>query len=275
MIALDDEIWKELDSSGEIPKQVAILKDDFNHDLKDELFYYELCDQYYIPPVSFAVVPHLVELAVSHGDRERSEIVTLCGLIQACGEIEKLPDGKKVLVGLNKLPLSLFIIDKITREYFESVETLKPLCLKLLENRELSHEDRLYLFFSLLAFHGQEQISYVLIINSTLDEFVLNCPDCEEEIILWPEDNKMVAYKEDAVFNKKAEKFYFAPAEINWKNWNGEFSDEQKAKWMMFLAEKYDLEPLKNIIPYLFSEILCPHCQESINILESLIDYNF
>lgn len=75
----------------------------------------------------------------------------------------------------------------------------------------------------------------------------------------------------DTVFNKNAERFEITPIEIDWKSWNREYSDEQKTKWMMFLAEKYSIEPLKYQIPYLFSDMICPHCGHFVNIINSLV----
>lgn len=276
MLTLTDEYWNELDDhTGQISEWLGIVKKDFNSDVKDELFYDALSEHYEISPAAFAAVPHLFEIAEINKDlNARTETISLCGFIHAFGKFENLPDGRRTISDLKKIPLGQSILERIQKEYFESVERLQKFSLNQLGKEENSPQNKIELFIALLAFCEQRKLSRIFYYFSAFDDYILSCPRCENETYLWAEDERIVAYKEDAVFNKKAEKFEVKPVEISRKNWNGEFSDEQPAEWILFLVEKHNIDPLKYQIPYLFSQIDCPHCGQSIKILENIFDYN-
>ncbi len=275
MLALDDERWSLLShaygNAADVPEMISELSEDFESGQENDFLYGYLCHQYSTYSATFAAVPHIVEIAFQpQSNANQIEIIIFCGLVHAFRNRDR-----RYEIASDDVNLVSKLKEEIEKFYLEAIIKITPLTEKLFDNDQLDNEDRKYLFFSFLAFHEQEELSQMFFQFSELEEFVLNCPNCVKEIYLWAEDEKLVAYKHDPVFIKKFKKepikFEVLPVEIDWKNWNGEYSGEQKAKWMMFLAEKYNIEPLKYQIPYLFSRMICPHCSHSINILDNLI----
>ena len=269
MLALDDKRWSLLShaygSADDVPEMILELQNNF---VCDDLFYGYLCHQYSTYSATFAAVPYIVEVAFQDNStlKIQAEIINFCGLVH----LSRIYDNRYKIDSTDEI-----LIDELNEmfetDYLSAIKKITPLAETILSEKDFGEEDKKYLFFSLLAFHGQEEIRRVLFRFIESEEFVFNCENCNNEIYLLSEDDKLVAYKEDTVFNKKAERFELSPIEFDWKNWNGEYSDEQKAKWMMFLAEKYSIEPLKYQIPYLFSDMNCPHCKQLVNILSSLV----
>lgn len=274
MFALDNKKWRLLNhaygKADDIPEMLLELEENFESEKADKLFYGYLCHQYSTYSATFAAVPHIKEIAFrgNSSSKIQADIIIFCGLVHA----SRNGDNRSRIASDDK-QLIAKLTEQIQAEYLKSIKKLVPLTEKLLNENRLNDEDKRLLFFSFLAFHGQEKLSRMFFTFCELDEFILNCLNCKNEIYLCAEESKMVAYKEDAVFIKSAEKFELLPIEICWKDWNGEFSNEQKAKWVLYLAEKYNIEPLKYQIPYLFNEMVCPHCSQSINILDSLVNF--
>jgi hypothetical protein len=276
MLALDDERWALLShaygKANDVPEMIPELRKNFESEQENDFFYGYLCHQNSTYSATFAAVPHIVEIAF----QPTLNAINQASIVIFCGDVHALRDyDRRYEIDSNDKNLVSRLAEEIESAYLKSIEKIKPLAEKLFGSEQLTDEYPKYLFFSFLAFHEQEKLSRMFFEFSELEEFVFNCQNCENEIYLWAEGKDLVAYKKDPVFikkfNKEAEKFELSPVEIDWKDWNGEYSDEQKVKWIMFLAEKYNIEPLKYQIPYLFSEMTCPHCRRSINIINNLV----
>ena len=276
MLALDDKRWALLyhayGKAGDIPGMILQLRENFGSERKNDLFYGNLCHQNSTYSATFAAVPHIVEIAFQPDSTAENQayIVIFCGSVHAYRLLCYYDSYEKSAAGDN-----FVLMEEIKNAYVQAIEKISPLAEKLLESEVLDEEYKRHLFFSFLAFHEQENLSRMFFEFSELDEFIFDCPYCENEIYLWAEDEILVAYKKDPVFikkfNQKAVKFELSPAMIDWKDWNGEYSEEQKAKWILFLAEKYDIKTLKYQIPYLFGEMTCPHCSQLVKIINSLV----
>jgi hypothetical protein len=276
MLALDDEKWSLLGhaygKADDIPEMILELREDFESERENGLFFSYLCHQNSTYSATFAAIPHIVEIAFQPNlnATNQFDIIIFCGSVHALRNHDR-----RYKIASDDQDLVAKLTQEIENAYLKAIGEIKPLAEKLFGNAELDDEDQKYLFFSFLAFHEQEKLSQMFFEFSELDEFVFNCQNCKNEIYLWAEDERLVAYKLDPVFVKnfdnEAIKFELLPVKIDWKDWNGEYSNEQKAKWMIFLVEKYHIEPLKQQLPYLFSQMLCPHCKQTINILDNLL----
>jgi hypothetical protein len=278
MLALDDKRWALLShaygNADYIPEMILQLLQDFESEQENDLFYGCLCHQYSTYSATFAAVPHIVEIAFRPRTKTKnqSDIVIFCGLVHAYRNYDRRYKINSVnhdfIAELNA---------QIETAYYAAIEKIKPLAENLFKENQVDGEVRRLLFFSFLAFQGQEKLSRMFFQYSDLDEFVFDCPNCENEIYLWAEGKELVAFKQDPIFirkfNKEPVKFDLSPAKIEWKDWNGEFSDEEKAKWILQFAEKYNIEMLKHQLPYLFSQMFCPHCNHLINIVNSLENF--
>ena len=272
MLALDDKRWSLLShaygSADDIPELILELQNNFDSESENGLFYGALCHQYSTYSATFAAVPYIVKVALQENStpENQAKIIIFCGLVHASRIYDKRykidSTDETLITELNEI---------IETDYLSAINKIIPLAETILSEKDFDVENKKYLFFSILALRGQEELSYMFFQFSELEEFVFSCENCKNDVYLLAEDSKLAVYKEDTVFNKNAERFELSPIEIDWKNWSDEYSNEQKAKWMMFLAEKYNIEPLKYQIPYLFSDMNCPHCGHFVNIINSLI----
>lgn len=272
MLALDDPHWKLLNhaygAAGDVPEILADLKKNYDRERADALFYGSLCHQYTVYAATFAAVPHVLEIASQENSlpETKANVVIFAGAVHAFRDYDN-----RARINSTDEALKAQLDEKIQFAYRAAIEKTKRLAENLLENSEnLDEENKNALFFPLLAFYGQENLSRIFFFFPSLDEFVFDCPHCANEIYLQPENERLVAYKEDTIFNRAAEKSEITPALIDPQTWNGEFSEAEREKWILAAAEKYSLEALKYQIPFLFGRMICPHCRQSVKIIEAL-----
>ncbi len=257
-------LWKKLEGpyggTEGLPSmlQQALTENDLEK--LQELFEEYLFHQNTIYSASYAAFPHMAAAIEQTEDVEfRKELFILCGLIEASRDEE--------LLSLDKC--SEAESEQIYREYMESVERLSALVPAILRQcsalQTENTDESVYLVAAGLALSRVQHTANMLLTFSSGDEYVVPCDNCSEESYLWTKEDdqsaKLYLYKHDPVFEPDQHGEAIQPATID---------PESSLYLVAELAGAANAKKLNAQLPYLASEMVCPHCQQRMEIWSSL-----
>lgn len=263
MLALTDERWILLShaygNAADVPAMLGELKRLEKIDtVEDDLFYAYLCHQDTTYTASYAAIPHIVDIALQENQILENQIALVC----FCGDVHASKNGgKEFYIDSDDENLVNDLNRLIEESYLKAIEKIKPLARRFLNDGILDEGYRAWVFAAFLAFEGFETLSIFLEGFGT--EIIFPCLHCENE-------NPVYLYGLRTKSGTDEHYFELNPAEIKLETSPVAPSKENAPEWILFYAEKYDVEPVKHQIPDLFGTMICPDCAKEFRIIDAL-----
>ncbi|SFF20942.1 hypothetical protein SAMN04487969_11843 [Paenibacillus algorifonticola] len=272
MLDLNSSIWSKLEGpygfADSVPEMLQQLTQNYDSEVKDELYWEQLYHQNTIYPCTYAAVPYLAEIARLSNDPEvKLDIYITCGLFEAnntCDLTSEMPAVFEELVP----DIDTNVRADIYLSYYDAIKRLGEMSEQVAAYAQPHKDDseKRYIAIADAAFHGERAAAGMLQTHSEGDEYVAACPACDNETFIWPDESgeKLVAYKADPVFNGKDAPAPIIPADPA-------SSEESSLRYVHSRAECLEDEQLKAQLPYLAGHMNCPACGEEFRIWEQLL----
>lgn len=273
MLQWDSEIWGMLrglyGSAAGAPIILRQLMEEYSQERMDELFYNYLFHQSTIYTASYAAVPYLAQLACTTSDPEaRKELYINCGVLEASREEREASPYPASWAELEDTGGSS-VCRKLYREYMDALSRLKELTASVFaytaEHTTDLSETR-YLLAADAAYRGETPLANMLMTYITGDEYLPECPNCGEEIIVWPGNDPasgvLVVYESDPVWNRNQEPHPIIPA------------DRLETEELRILDERAKAageQTLVRQLPYLAGTTDCLSCGKTIGLWSGLL----
>lgn len=272
MLALNSTIWAELEGpygiADSVPEMLQQLAQNYDSEVKDELYWEQLYHQNTIYACTYAAVPYLAEIALHSNDPEvKLDIYITCGLFEANNTCELTSEMPAVFEEL--VPdIDAKARADIYLSYYDAIKKFRKMSDQIADYAQPNKDDseKRYIAIADAAFYGERAAASMLQTHSIGDEYVAACPACEHETFIWPDESeeKLVAYKADPVFNDKDAPGPITPADPA-------SSAEVSLRYVHSRAERLGDEQLKVQLPYLAGHTNCPACGEKFPIWQQLL----
>ncbi|WP_338555565.1 hypothetical protein [Paenibacillus sp. KS-LC4] len=272
MLALNSSIWSELygpygfaDSVAEMLQQLAL---NYASEVKEELYWEQLYHQNTIYACTYAAVPYLAEIALHSNDPEvKLDIYISCGIFEASNTCELTSEMPAIFEKL--VPdIDAKVRADIYVSYYDAIRKFMDMSEQIADYAQSNKDDseKRYVVIADAAFHSERAAANMLQTHSIGDEYVAPCPACEHEVFIWPDEReeKLVAYKEDPVFNDKDAPAPIIPAAPA-------SSAEISLRYVHSRADRLGDEQLSAQLPYLAGHTNCPACGEKFHIWQQLL----
>ncbi|MBE1446765.1 hypothetical protein [Paenibacillus sp. OAS669] len=271
MLLLSDPRWQELrgpfGSSHRVPMLLSRLKEQYDPEVRDELYWEQLFHQNTIYSCTYAAVPHLFMLAQTSGHLETQlDIYISCGMFEANNPNE--PDCEiPAEFARDRIALEPEAAKEIYRAYREALAVLAGLGESLVSYVRTKETEKRYFLAASAAYAGFRDAASMLTVFPDGEEYVLGCPACGEDVYLWPDAQQsgpLLLYKEDPVFAPKKEglRIEVRPSEtIEELNWKHLYLQAKRIEDEAFLAQ----------LPWLAGESDCPHCGVPLRLWPALL----
>jgi hypothetical protein len=206
-----------------------------------------LCTQGRVFTASFALVPHLVAIAVATTDAElRAEILILVGSIRAS------PTE----------PSDLDLEADLEAAYEAALPRALRLALITLQ-QHIRPEAAVHLLEAAASLNGYMTPGRVL--SHFVDaEFCPPCPGCHRELYVWPDEVGLTTAAEDPVHVPTTRRVPVVPGPVA-----GSAHAEEYA-WLMRFAGPAALSLIGERLSYLFGTAVCPACGVSFSLIGEL-----
>lgn len=272
MLSLDSDVWERLSgpygSAKHVPGLLQQLEQEFGQEVFNDLFQEYLFHQNSIYTATYAVMPFLAHHACTTSDvAVRKELFIHCGIIEASRDEQHQTPYPSSWTELADVVGST-VCTQMYIEYIEAIDQLRSLTEQVLADAaELSTDDteKRYILIADAAFRKSYIVANMLMTFSEGDEYVAECPACENELYIWPDENHAVplkAYAEDPVFQPDQEAQAIIPAS-SWTDEETQVLAERTAR----IGE----QTLAAHLPYLAGNTTCPSCRENIAVWPALL----
>ncbi|MGE8380559.1 MAG: hypothetical protein ACN6PN_19475 [Sphingobacterium sp.] len=272
MLSLNDNIqWGKLGSpfgnSEEVPELIEKLIETAEIDLLVEITTEYITHQMSLYEVTFAAFPHLVTICENSHDKafQLETLLSTAVMLSEYGgdhEIDSIFANSKIQKDQ---------IDDLKSAFKTAFKKLKPLAHSLEEYvLQKDESERKYFLLTLAVAYECYFVASILWRYHENEEYECCCPNCDETLILWNEDNKLVLYKEDPVFIKEQEKFAVDPSSLSPLDFSETIFSDKNYEWLSYYIHSLDIIPLKTTINYLFGTTHCPYCKMEIGVFENI-----
>ncbi|GEM_PF-1974948 len=273
MVKLDEiKTWEKLNSpsvnSGKIPALIKELNIAYSSQILDELCWECIYHQNSLYEVTFAAVPYLIDFCESTNNKgHKLDLFLNLGVILC-----ELDRNENLLYDTFKnSKYDKETIKDIIETFKISFEKLKSIATSLfdfiIEKEEIKKR---YFLASLAVAHKNFKMAKVFSVYSENEEYICNCPKCNEEFYLWNVEEKLILYTDDPVFNKNQEEFLIQEKlQENIKS-SHIITENNNLEWLTFYIEKFNIFSLKSIVNYLFGEIDCPKCKSRFEVFDAI-----
>jgi hypothetical protein len=247
VIPLDSPRWSELSHAygdgSDLPEILGRLSDG-DVEAMDDLFG-SICHQGTTYTASYAAVPHLADIAGRTRDAGlRAQILVLIGSIAADTERPPIPDDVRVA-------------------YEAALPRALELALKTL-HEPLEPSDAVYLLATAATVDGRSVVGRVLT-GFVDEEFIAECPSCERELYLWPQEDGFTAAADDPVSAPKTPRTPIVPGP--------EPAHEADYQWLTRVGGAAALSFIDGRLPFLFGRGTCPACGAAFSLMDQLAAY--
>ncbi|WP_230658905.1 hypothetical protein [Psychrobacter sp. I-STPA10] len=276
MLPLDElQLWQKLDSAyGDaetLPELILTLTKTEDSDVADEIVWEIIYHQGSVYQSTLATVPYLVKIA-----QETTNVDLKMNLVLSLGTL---------LTGFDSTTdISVFFQDnseahnsnnnegstdkktqqQITTAFMQAIVDFKALVNDTFTMATaLDDVSKIYFLVSYLVSMGQHQAAALFNVCSDSDEFIVACPNCEQETYLWNEEDGLKVYKTDPVCTNID---YSTDIELSNSDSNSNLV------WLENAIDRIEIETLKPLMPYFKGSIICPHCQQSILVFHGLLN---
>ncbi|WP_338766293.1 hypothetical protein WAF17_03480 [Bernardetia sp. ABR2-2B] len=272
MIPLEEKYWKKFSnpygSSDELPALLQQLDNHFEQELFDTICWEYIYHQGSLYQSTIAAFPYLLKIITKEENRAiQLDAYTSLGVIIAVlyeNEVHLnsiIEDDNYKLD--NEIKQNLYISFK---ESYKSFFELLPQFID--EVKKIEEAEKRY-FLSLIALSKKSYfITDMLITFNGNDEYMSICPNCNSEFHLWNEEDKLNGYIKDPVFEKKQTPFVIIPKHIDRKK--ATIQSDNYQEWMVAYIDLLEIDSLKEIITFLFGDIICPTCKSKYYVFPSV-----
>ena len=275
MLKLTDiDTWTKLTSpfenSRNIPVLIEQLAKTYSEKTLDEICWKYIYHQQSLYEVTFATFPYLVDFCeTATGDSFKLKAFINLGLILS----ELDADDILLTKTFSNCKLDIDLTKGIIESFKVSFQKLKQIGKSLFETVVKSEENEKRCFLSAIAVaNGNFKVGKVFSTFMENDEYMCSCPECDTEFYLWNNEDKLVLYIEDPVFDKIQVGFPVVPKSSVDIQFSEIISSENNFEWLTFYINKLKIDSLKSIINDLFGEINCPECSKKFNIFNAIVD---
>lgn len=275
MLKWNSDVWGKLTGPYSSAENVSVLlqqlMQQYSQEIFDEIFQEYLYHQNTIYTATYAAMPFLAQIACSTSDAEvRKELFVNCGIIEASRygrNEEPFPESWAELAE----DVGSSVCTELYREYLEAIKKLKALTKEVFTytaRHSINETEKRFILVADAAYRGSYMLADMLMTFINCDEYVAVCPACENEIFIWPHEDKSVgieilqAYEQDPVFHTDQESHAIVPVTS--------FADEE-IRTLTERAEAIGEQTLVRHLYYLAGETLCPSCLEKISVWPSLL----
>ncbi len=272
MIPLEEKYWKNFSSpygdSSELPTLLKKLDSNYTEELSNEIFWEYIYHQNTLYQSTIASFPYLFKIIT----KEENKSIRLDGYISLGVIIAELDENEVYLN--NIIEDNTYKLDNQTKEvlyisFQKSYKEFKNLLPKLInEAKNLSEEEKRYFLAVIALCKGNSLIAKIFILFNGNDEYMSICPNCNSELYLWNEENRLNVYIEDPVFNKNQTPFEIIPKNIDRKK--ATIQSDNYQEWMIAYIDLLEIDSLKEIITFLFGDTICPNCKVKYSIFTSV-----
>lgn len=278
MLTLDDRAWKFLSGpygiDESLSEAIAELKSDYAKELLDDIVWERIYHQNTLYENTFAAIPHLLELA-ANGANPAMQADILCSLAVLIAEDVNPPLPDTVPQEFrNNTHLTPEQIGSIYHDYLQARQQLPALCEALIPEARLHMEEdeRNYFLAAMAVARGQSAFARVFIQYYGGEEYIAHCDACGMDTFVWPKEDQLLLYREDPVFHKEQEAMPITPHPDKTPAWDGvTITDENRYVWGYHFLSQLDMRTLKTHWPYLFGTARCPHCDQPLDVFESIL----
>ena len=275
MLKLTDiDSWTKLTSpyenSGGIPVLIEQLGNTYSGKTLDEICWEYIYHQQSLYEVTFATFPYLIGFCETTTDVSfKLKAFINLGLILS----ELDADDILLTQTFGNSRLDIDVIKALIESFKESFQKLKQIGKSLFETVVKRDESKKRCFLSAIAVANENfKVGKVFSTFMENNEYMCSCPECDTEFYLWNEDDRLVLYIDDPVFDKKQVGFPVVPKSSLDIKPSEIISSDNNIGWLTFYIDKLKIDSLKSIINYLFGEINCPECSEKFNIFNAIVD---
>ena len=273
MLNLTDlDRWSQLNSpfgnSEDVPTLINQLENTYSEEVLDEICWEYIYHQGSLYQVTFAALPYLIDICEKSANLNfKLKAFSNIGVI-----IAEL-DSEDILLTqtFEKSTLDKSIVSDIIETFKQSFQKLENIGLSLfkfiLEQDEI---EKRYFLITLAALNKKFKVAKVFLTFIYNDEYICVCPKCNNDLYLSNEDDTLVMYIDDPVFNTNQEKFLIQPRSST------QIIDEKNKlandfEFLTFYINKLKINSLEHIVNYLFSETKCPICETEFQIFEAIL----
>lgn len=259
--------WEKLESpfenAQEIPALIEQLTNSFSIDILNDICWEYIYHQNALYQSTIATVPYLVaicEKAEDHNYRMATFInlgAILCELDTEDLYLSQLFDDSDID------PETVKTIMASYRDAFKKLNGIGASLFDMVP--EMDEEDKRYFLAALATAHERYDIARVISTYSGNDEYMCSCPSCDSEFHLWNEQDKLVMYAQDPVFNKDQPGYPITPR-------SQDKPGDERFDWLVTQIDKLEIHSLKPIAGYLFGEARCPQCNTLFDIFPAVSD---
>lgn len=259
--------WEKLESpfenSQEIPTLIGRLTNSFSIEILNEICWEYIYHQNTLYEATIATVPHLVAICEKAEDRNY-RMATFINLGAILCELDA--DDLYLSQIYDDSKINPETVGTIMASYKAAFGKLNSIGLSLSDMvPEMDEEDKRYFLAALATANERFDIAKVICTYSGNDEYMCSCPSCDSEFHLWNEQNKLVIYAQDPVFNKNQPGYPVTPR-------SQDKPADDRFEWLMIHIDKLEIHSLKPIIGYLFGEAQCPQCNTAFGIFPAISD---
>jgi hypothetical protein len=244
MTAFESPRWSELKHAYGDAADVPELLDELCNGGAEAIgdLWSRLCHQGTVYSASYAALPRLADTAWRTPDVVlRTQILVLIGSIAASTDRAPMPDD-------------------LREEYQGAMPRALELALKTL-NEALDPDDAVYLLEAAASLDGRAGIGRVLS-GFVEDEFMVECPNCDRDLYLWPEEGHLTAAAEDPVVAPETPRTPIVPGP--------EPSHEGDYSWLLRVGGDAALSQIGGRLASLFGRGTCPACGGAFSVMNQL-----
>lgn len=272
MIPLEEKYWKEFSnpygSSDELPALLQQLDNRFEQKLFDVICWEYIYHQGSLYQATIAAFPYLLKVIIKEENRAiQLDAYTSLGVIIA--GLDENEVHLNSIIEDNNYKLDSQIKEDLYISFKKSCDKFFSLLPKFIDEvKEIAEDEKRYFLSVIALFKKSHFITDMLITFNGNDEYMSVCPNCNSEFHLWNEENKLNGYVKDPVFEKEQIPFEVIPKNIDRKK--ATIQSDNYQEWMVAYIDLLEIYSLKEIITFLFGDIVCPTCKSKYYVLSSV-----
>lgn len=262
-----NDIWKSLSSafgnSEKVPDLLLQLENTFDKDLADTICFEYLTHQNSLYQITLVTVPHLVRIMNNSNDLEfQLNILINLGMI-----LSELDSENAYLNSIiNDDTLDDDIKFDLKSSMLTSLEELEKKVKELIAYVKEQKLGDTFFLSALATFDKRYSIARVFVYYSTNDEYPCLCESCNKEYNLCNESNKLYLYQHWSNMTSNPPQ-KILPVKLSSTN-----SVYSSLNWLQHYVEMLNIESLKPLLPYFFSDFMCPDCNTKNSVFKAILD---
>lgn len=269
MLDLSHPAWKTLQgpygSSERVPELIRLLQQNYDEEVKDELYWEYLFHQNTLYSCTYASVPYLVEIAHRTTDMSvKLDIYVTCGIFEASNTNDLQCEIPAELM-LEQDVLDEAHMRELSTTYRSAIASLRDMSQSMIDFAKMSVDptEKRYIVAADAAFQGNRDIASMLITFSEGEEYIATCQACEADLYLWPNESnsELLVYKDDPTFHGTEQ-----PISIQVCHPERDTVEDARLRTLYQQTAAIQERTLLTQLPFLAGETDCPACGAKVQI---------